>query len=163
LRRQKNLPPSALKQKDPGFGRFSRSSFERSVAFFLNRSVELKTRNLIAQSENDRWERTVLLAGLGSRSAVIGPGSPIAFGLGSRIGCWFRKPAKSRRELHFCSWRELHAFCSWWKPHFHSATPFYGVFGSSASRTYNWQLAQFQLGVAHQRHQHTLVPTEHCR
>ena len=48
LRRQKNLAPSALKQKDPGFGRFSRSSFERWFAFFLNRSVELKIRNLIA-------------------------------------------------------------------------------------------------------------------
>jgi hypothetical protein len=29
-------------QKYPGFGRFSRSSFSRCVAFFLNRSVELK-------------------------------------------------------------------------------------------------------------------------
>jgi hypothetical protein len=28
LRRQKNLPPSAVNQKDPGFGRFSLRAFE---------------------------------------------------------------------------------------------------------------------------------------
>jgi hypothetical protein len=34
LCRPKKLPPSALKQKDPGFGRFSRSSFERVLILF---------------------------------------------------------------------------------------------------------------------------------
>jgi hypothetical protein len=49
LRRQKKLPPTAVNQKHPGFGRFSPSPFERRFDFFLNRSaVELKTRNLIA-------------------------------------------------------------------------------------------------------------------
>jgi hypothetical protein len=47
LRRQK-LPPTAVNQKHPGFGRFSPSPFERRFDFFLNRSVELKTRNLVA-------------------------------------------------------------------------------------------------------------------
>jgi hypothetical protein len=48
LCRSKTLPPTAVKQKDPGFGRFSRSPFEWCFPFFLNRSVELNTRNLIA-------------------------------------------------------------------------------------------------------------------
>jgi hypothetical protein len=48
LRRKKNLPPTAVNQKHPGFGRFSPSPFERRFDFFLSRSVELKTRNLIA-------------------------------------------------------------------------------------------------------------------
>jgi hypothetical protein len=30
---RKKLPPLALKQKDPGFGRFSQSSFEQRFAF----------------------------------------------------------------------------------------------------------------------------------
>jgi hypothetical protein len=48
LRRQKNLPPTAVNQKHPGFvGRFSPSPFERRFAFFLSRSVGLKTGNLI--------------------------------------------------------------------------------------------------------------------
>ena len=41
LRRQKNLPPTAVNQKDPGFGRFSRSSFEWRFSFFLNRAAYL--------------------------------------------------------------------------------------------------------------------------
>jgi hypothetical protein len=45
----KKLPPTAVNQKDPGFDRFSRSSFEWRFAFFLSRSVEQKTGNLIAQ------------------------------------------------------------------------------------------------------------------
>jgi hypothetical protein len=35
LRRQKNLPPTAVNQKHPGFGRFSPSPFERRFDFFL--------------------------------------------------------------------------------------------------------------------------------
>jgi hypothetical protein len=46
LRRQKNLPPTAVNQKHPGFGRFSLSPFERRFAFFLSRSVGQKTGNL---------------------------------------------------------------------------------------------------------------------
>jgi hypothetical protein len=42
LRRQKKLPPTAVNQKHPGFGRFSPSPFEWRFDFFLNRSVELK-------------------------------------------------------------------------------------------------------------------------
>jgi hypothetical protein len=52
LRRQKKLQISRLRtavdQKHPGFGRFSPSPFERRFDYFLNRSVELKPRNLIA-------------------------------------------------------------------------------------------------------------------
>jgi hypothetical protein len=45
----KILPPTAVNhQKHPGFGRFSPSPFERRFDFFLNRSVELKTRDLMA-------------------------------------------------------------------------------------------------------------------
>jgi hypothetical protein len=39
LRRQKKLPPTAVDQKHPGFGRFD---------FFLSRSVGLKAGNLMA-------------------------------------------------------------------------------------------------------------------
>jgi hypothetical protein len=39
---------AAVNQKDPGFGRFSRSFFEWRFSFFLNRSVGQKTGNLIA-------------------------------------------------------------------------------------------------------------------
>jgi hypothetical protein len=42
------LPPAAVNQKDPEFGRFSRSSFEWRFSFFLNRSVEQKTGDLMA-------------------------------------------------------------------------------------------------------------------
>jgi hypothetical protein len=35
-------------KKNPGFGRFSRSSFEWRFSFFLNRSVEQKTGNMVA-------------------------------------------------------------------------------------------------------------------
>ena len=38
LRRQKNLLPSAVNQKDPGFGRFSLRAFEWRSGFFLNRA-----------------------------------------------------------------------------------------------------------------------------
>jgi hypothetical protein len=48
LRRQKKHPPVAVNQKHPGLGRFSGSPFERWFSFFLNRAVELRTRNLIA-------------------------------------------------------------------------------------------------------------------
>jgi hypothetical protein len=44
LRRQKHLPPTAVNQKHPGFGRFSPSPVERLFDFFLSRSVELKSK-----------------------------------------------------------------------------------------------------------------------
>jgi hypothetical protein len=48
LRRQKKLPPTAVNQTHPRFGRFSPSPFKRCSPPFLNRSVELNPRNLVA-------------------------------------------------------------------------------------------------------------------
>jgi hypothetical protein len=54
IEQQNNLPPTAVNQKHPGFGRFSPSPFERRPPpphpHPPSRSVELKTktRNLIA-------------------------------------------------------------------------------------------------------------------
>ena len=39
--RWNKIPPTAVNQKDPGFGRFSRSSFEWRFSFFLNRAAYL--------------------------------------------------------------------------------------------------------------------------
>jgi hypothetical protein len=39
LRGQKNLPPTAVNQKHPGFGRFSRSTIELRFAFFFSKSL----------------------------------------------------------------------------------------------------------------------------
>jgi hypothetical protein len=41
----KQLPPTAVNQKDPGFGRFSPRAFEWRFAFFLNRSGYLNAQN----------------------------------------------------------------------------------------------------------------------
>jgi hypothetical protein len=72
LRRQNNLPPTAANQKHPGFGRFSPSPFERRFFFFLSRSVEQKTRNMIAKSENDRSSDVLVLVVVEAVDVSIG-------------------------------------------------------------------------------------------
>jgi hypothetical protein len=44
LRRQKKLPPTAVNQKHPGFGRFSPSPFERRFDFFSKSLCGAKTK-----------------------------------------------------------------------------------------------------------------------